>query len=131
MDKQKISQKELAEKTGICKSSISQYLSGKNKPKTKNVMAIADVLNVPVEWLTEAIEETEDEADIDGIRNLPVATAAKLMGIGKQTVREGLKNGTLPFGYAILMPSGKYRFYISPKKVSRHLEIEICVEEKK
>lgn len=42
---------DLAEHTGIGKSAISQYLSGKNIPKTDKLKAIADTLNVQPSWL--------------------------------------------------------------------------------
>ena len=42
---------ELAEKTGLPKSGISQYLKDICIPKEKNIVKIADVLNVNKDWL--------------------------------------------------------------------------------
>lgn len=42
---------ELAEKTGIGKSAISQYCSGKYEPKQKGIYLIAKALNVNEAWL--------------------------------------------------------------------------------
>lgn len=42
---------ELAEKTGLPKSGISQYLKDICVPKEKNIVKIADVLNVNKDWL--------------------------------------------------------------------------------
>ena len=47
------------------------------------------------------------------------------MGVGKQMLRQGLKNGDFPFGYAVKMPSGKYRYYISPSKFSDFTGCEV------
>ena len=44
-------QAELAELTGIGKSSISQYLSGQYMPKQKNLYLIAKALDVNEDWL--------------------------------------------------------------------------------
>lgn len=44
-------QVELAEKTGIDKAQISSYLSGKYKPKQKNLSLIAVALDVSDYWL--------------------------------------------------------------------------------
>ena len=44
-------QVELVEKTGIDKSQISSYLSGKYKPKQENLSLIARALDVDVYWL--------------------------------------------------------------------------------
>lgn len=44
-------QSELSGKTGIAKSSISEYIAGKNDPKQKKLLKIANALDVNVEWL--------------------------------------------------------------------------------
>ena len=51
MDLRNIKQTELVYKTGIGKSSISQYLSGQYLPKYKNLCLIANVLEVSKECL--------------------------------------------------------------------------------
>lgn len=122
MDEKGISQTELCAKTGIGKSSISQYLSGKNIPASFRLKQIADVLGVPVDWLIGVMEENKEA---EYYKNLTPEQAAKLMGVGTQCVRQGLKNSTLPFGWAIKMPSGKFRYYISLKKFTEYTGIEV------
>ena len=51
MDEENITAKELADKTGIPKSSISQYLSGYTKPKQDRIYLISRALNVSEAWL--------------------------------------------------------------------------------
>lgn len=51
LDENRMSQQDLADKTGISKSSISQYLSGKVEPKQDRIYEIAKVLNVNPGWL--------------------------------------------------------------------------------
>lgn len=46
-----IKSKDLAERTGINKSSISQYLNGHNVPKSDRAEELAKVLNVSPAWL--------------------------------------------------------------------------------
>ena len=116
MEQEQMSQSELSKNTGLGKSSISQYVSGKNIPSNSNLKVIASALNVSAEWLEGRIDEPTP--DTSHLKNLPVEIAAKLMGVGKQMLRQGLKNGIFPFGYAVKMPSGKFRYYISPKKFS-------------
>lgn len=123
MDEQGINQTDLATKTGLGKSSISQYISGKNEPTAFRLKMLADALDVSPAWLKGDIDEPASEAS--HTNNLPVETAARLMGVGKQMIREGLKNGTFPFGYAVLMPSGKFRYYISPKKFTEYTGVEL------
>lgn len=116
MEQEQMSQSELSKVTGLGKSSISQYVSGKNIPSNSNLKVIASALNISAEWLEGRIDEPAP--DTSHLKNLPVEIAAKLMGVGKQMLRQGLKNGIFPFGYAVKMPSGKFRYYISPKKFS-------------
>ena len=46
-----LSQQELANKSGIGKSSISHYVNGSNEPGNKAAYALAKVLNVNPAWL--------------------------------------------------------------------------------
>ena len=52
MEEQNIKQIELTEKTGIPKSAISQYLSGKFVPKQDRLTVLAVALNVNEAWPT-------------------------------------------------------------------------------
>lgn len=85
MTTRKMTQLQLAATVGLGKSSISQYLSGRNIPNTLNLKQIANALDVSVDWLNGKDEE------MNPIRNLRVADAAKLMGVGCQCIRQGLK----------------------------------------
>ena len=109
MNEAGINQKRLQELTGLSKSGISQYCSGKVKPGKDAMQMIADALNVPVDKLNESVIPT---AIVTG-NTMTVEEAARLMGVGRQFIREGLKRGSLPIGTAVLFPSGKYRYYIS------------------
>ena len=52
MKRNGIKQVELCEKTGIHKSTMSQYLKGVFEPKRDRIAKIADVLNVEESWLS-------------------------------------------------------------------------------
>ena len=51
LDIRGISPKELSDKTGISKSSISQYMSGYAKPKQDRIYLISKALNINPVWL--------------------------------------------------------------------------------
>lgn len=51
MEIREIKQSELVEKTGIDKGQMSSYLSGKYKPKQRNINLIAQALSVDEAWL--------------------------------------------------------------------------------
>jgi len=118
---QNITQADLSTMTGIGRSGISQYISGKNIPKAKTITLIADALNVSEDWLSGKVEEFDEN---NNLINLSIATAAKLMGVSKQCIRLGLQRKQLPFGWAI-KTSSKYTYYISPKKFTEYTGIEI------
>lgn len=61
----KYRQIDLANKTGIGRATISCYMSGKYKPKAKNVLSIAGVLNVSVPWLLGEDVPMEVDSTID------------------------------------------------------------------
>ena len=73
-----LSQSKLSDLTGIGKSSISQYLSGKNEPSKDRKKEIARKLGVQEDYFDTF--ETAATVQHDGVFNLPVTLAAKLMG---------------------------------------------------
>lgn len=119
MENSGLNQKELSDRAGLCRSSISQYLSGKNVPKGKRLEALAEALDVSVEWLKGETEVMENPNKIS------VKRAAELMGVGQQFIRIGLQRGILPFGYAIKQTGNKFTYYISPKKFTKCTGIEV------
>lgn len=68
MEISQMTQTELAQKTGIGKSSISTYLSGSYEPKQKNIYRMALALGVNEAWLMGADTPMERNAD-DYIHN--------------------------------------------------------------
>jgi len=123
MVEQNITQADLSTMTGIGRSGISQYCSGKNMPGIKALTAIADALKVSEAWLTGDMEETE--AATLKVINLPVEMAAKLMGVGKQFIRVGLQAERFPFGYAVNITGDRFTYYISPKKFTEYTGIPV------
>ena len=116
MTEKGMSQQELAARIGKGKSSVSQYLSGKNIPKSDVKEKIAEVLEC-------SILELEGHPLInnaDELRNVSVAECAKILGKSEQFVRVGLQQGVLPFGVAV-RTSSKYSYHISPKKLNEYM----------
>lgn len=116
MKEKGLKQKELAEQTGLNAASISQYVSGKNKPNRIALAKLAQALEVEESWLT-------GQADLEKQYNtvkLSITQAAKLMGASPQFIRLGLQRKELPFGYAMKMNGNRYVYHISPKKFSEY-----------
>lgn len=124
MAERDITQTKLSEMTGIPKSGISQYLSGKYKPRQKALKSLACALNVPEAYL---IDEPEKAITTSNLKPccLSIERAAELMNKSRQFIRVGLQTGTLPFGYAVKMPGGRYTYYISPLKFTEYTGIEV------
>ena len=112
-----ISQAELAKRIGKGKSSVSQYLSGKNVPKHDVQEKIAEVLGCTVEFLN---QETVDVSDLCEVNNVSVAECARRIGKSEQFVRVALQTGVAPFGFAVKNKS-VFSYHISPKKLNEYI----------
>ena len=118
MDEKEISQTELAARIGKGKSSVSQYLSGKNIPKADVQEKIAEVLDCTVEFLNQDMVEADDQV-VDS-KNISVAECARILGKSEQFVRIALQQGIAPFGFAVRNKS-VYSYHISPKKLKEYM----------
>lgn len=115
MKEKGISQADLVRLTGISRSGISQYLSGKNIPRQEKLNAIAYALNVSPEWLVESDN-----------KKITVQHAADLMGIDVQSLRIAMQQNALPIGAVWKSKGGKnYTYYISPKKFTEYTGIKV------
>ena len=112
-----LSQSKLSDLTGIGKSSISQYLSGKNEPSKDRKKEIARTLGVQDDYF-----EQHGSAI-----NVPVPLIARLMGKSKEFVMQGLRDGVFPWGYAVKMKNWSY--FISSVKFTEYTGIEIPVND--
>lgn len=121
MSEKDISQAELARRTGIGRSSISQYTSGVNMPRDRVLNKIAVALDVSVDDL---LASDKDEIPI-GVKNIAVSKAAKLMGVGVNFVKAGLRQNRFPFGTALKINGDKYSYYISPVKFAEYIGVNI------
>jgi transcriptional regulator with XRE-family HTH domain len=116
-----ISQTDLSRLTGLGKSSISQYVSGKNIPREPIVQKIADVCDCSADYLKGETENLDSTPLPDNLKNVPIETAAKILGKSKQFVRVALQKGTAPFGFAVKLTGGKFSYHISPKKLMEYV----------
>ena len=110
-----LTQGEIHKITGIGRSSISQYLSGKNEPSQMRKQEIARALGV------------QETVQHDGVVNLPVTLAAKLMKKSKEWVMQGLRDGVFPWGYAVKLTNWSY--FISSVKFTEYTGIEVPLNE--
>lgn len=110
MQKLHISQKQLVGLTGIGKSSINQYVHGVNEPSEERKAAIAEALGLDPDYFD--VEEPVTYP-LNQIQRLTVHEAARYLHMNAETVRNGLKQGVFPWGYAIEMGSGKYVYFIN------------------
>lgn len=117
-----INQAQLVGMTGVGKSSISQYLSGKNVPSEERQKNIAVSLGLAPDYFKEGVVvATVTKADGNGVPKLDVQIAAKLLGMNHNTVRKGLQQGAFPWGYAIHTSENRWSYFIN---ATRFEEIE-------
>lgn len=118
MDERGMTQVELAATIGKGKSSVSQYLSGKNIPKEDVQKRIAEVLECTVDFLNSEVSD-DDYSETD-MKNISVVEAAKLLGKSPQFVRIALQTGVAPFGFAVKNKT-TFSYHISPKKLAEYI----------
>ena len=82
MNYRNITQAELANKTGLSKPRINQYVNGVYEAKQDALSRIAEALHVNVTWLMGYDVEMFDMPSIDGITNIstPAARAIPILG---------------------------------------------------
>lgn len=120
-----LTQSKLHDLTGIGKSSISQYLSGKNEPSRDRKREITRALGVKEDYFDTFEPLTAIQRDLS--TNVPVQVIARLMGKSKEWVMQGLRDGVFPWGYAVKMT--KWSYFISPLKFTEYTGIEIPVKD--
>lgn len=118
MLERQVSQTTLAAAIGKGKSSVSQYISGKNVPKLEVQKQIADFLDCTVEWLNSDVPVNNHTEK--GLKNVSVEQAAKMLGKSEQFVRVALQMGTAPFGFAAKNKT-VWSYHISPKKLNEYI----------
>lgn len=117
-----ISQAQVVGMTGIGKSSISQYLSGKNVPSEERQKNIAVSLGLEADYF-----EKDDftvrllKKNSGGIAQIRTKDVGTLMRMNHKTVEEGLKQGVFPWGYAIKTSDNHHRYFVNAQ---RFAEIE-------
>lgn len=122
MSELKLSQADISKLTGIGKSSISQYISGKNEPSKKRQKEIAQALGVADDYF-DLLLTTTAKIQSDTVINLPIGVAANLMGKSKAWVAQGLQDGVFPWGYAVKLKTWSY--YISSVKFTEFTGIAV------
>lgn len=119
-----MTQKDLAKKCALPKSTVSMYLSGKATPSNIRLVELANALGVSLEYLMQDDSGEEHSRQTVKLR-IGVRDAAGCLGKGCQFVREGLKSGRLPFGGAVQNSEGRWTYYINPVKFRDYVTPEI------
>lgn len=111
---------ELAEASGVSKSSIAVYLKGHTKPAPAVLAKLAGALGCTVDALDRPAKVRQKGT------NVPIATAARIMGKEPQWLRIMLQRGLLPFGQAVKNNgSTKYNYYINQADFERYTGVAV------
>lgn len=115
-----LTQTKVSELTGISKPNLSQYLSGKHEPSAERKRQMAKALGVQEDYFRELLPEPVPEKYPERIT---VNYAAKVIRKSPEFVKQGLQQGTSPFGYAVKMKQWEY--YISPKLFMEYTGVQM------
>jgi len=122
MEEQNLNQKDLSDLTGIGKSSLSQYLSGKNIPHEQRIAEIAVALGVSTARLMVDIKPIEIELPlILNHQKISIEETSRRLGKSPQFVRMALQNGVAPFGFATKVSGNSFDYHISPKLLAEYI----------
>lgn len=130
-----INQAKLSTLTGIGKSSISQYVSGKVEPTEERAVEIATLLGLdPNYFLDDGVSWKQLHLKLSPIPKLIPEQAARLMGVGQDTIRKGLQQGVFPWGYAIRTsePDAEkitYTYWINARKFAEIEKIDLGLDD--
>ena len=113
-----ISQTEFSELSGIGKSSICQYLAGKNVPSDERIKEITDVLELPEDYFKGTASRIRKEYGQGSIKRLSLNETAHLMGISNVALANGIKAGIFPWAYAMQGRGKKHVYFINAEKFS-------------
>lgn len=108
MGEQDLSVSELSKITGIPKSSISQYRSGKNVPSPKRMWMLENTLGV--------VFEDQKAESKEQIRRISVDDVARVFQVGHDTIRKGLQQHVFPWGYAVQTSQNHWVYIINGDK---------------
>jgi transcriptional regulator with XRE-family HTH domain len=122
MNEKNLNQTDLLKLTGIGKSSLSQYLSGKNVPHNRRIEKIAKALEISPQRLTVTFQ-TKNYEHSEELSNqkVPIEEAARRLGKSQQFIRLALQNGVAPFGFATRGTGSTYDYHISPKLLNEYI----------
>lgn len=130
MQQLNITQAQVVGMTGIGKSSISQYLSGKNVPTKERQSNIAVSLGLDPEYFEQEIVQKVKLAKQNGgvIAEIRTKDVGSLMRMNHRTVEEGLKQGVFPWGYAIKTSDNRHRYFINAQRFAEIEGVEVPPE---
>ena len=124
MDEKNINQTDLSNLTGIGKSSLSQYLSGKNVPHKQRIFRIATALGVTTQRLVVTRQvEVYEHPQTPSNQKVSVEEAARRLGKSQQFIRIALQSGAAPFGFATKGTGSTYDYHISPKLLDEYIGV--------
>lgn len=112
-----LNQSDLCARTGVCKASISQYLSGKNRPTKARLALLAEALNVSTDWLLHGDDEGAAFPSPARIQNVKVTfvSACRCIQKSEDAMRKLLFEGC-EFGKAVQGSGSQLNYIIYPGK---------------
>ncbi len=123
-----INQQQVAILTGKCKSSVSQYISGKHVPPAEEQKKIAVSLGLSPDYFEQELPLLKIVKNGNyAIPQLKPKDAAQLMRRDIKTIQKGLQQGKFSWGYAI-KTSSKWTYFINAAVFAAVERVEIPEE---
>ena len=126
MNDLRLTQTQVSNLTGVGKSSISQYLSGKNEPSAERKKQIAVALGVDENYF-EHIVKAPPVLTVGKKVKIRPDKAAKLLGVSYEFITKGLQDRVFPWGYAVQFTK-EWSYCILAGKFSEYTGIAVPEE---
>lgn len=127
MNELHLTQRNVAEMTGISAASVSNYLLGKNEPYKARKREMAILLGVQENYFEDflATPKIQNNSPV----RMTTKLAAQLMHKSAKFIRQGLQEGRFPWGYAVQTSPNKWTYFISVTKFTEHTGIEVPIND--
>lgn len=95
MDTAEITGLELADRLMVARQSVSHWVTGKHRPRRRDIAAIAEECNVPYEWLANGASSTTHNPDDGGNTDQSDSTQSMLCAVSESFTAHNPRDVTL------------------------------------
>ena len=125
-----LNQRQVSDLTGKSRASVSQYLSDGQVPPIEVQREIATSLGLAPDYFLTGHDKLSilplKEVRNGVIPRMKPEEAARLMGMGVDSIRRGLEQKVFPWGYAVKTSETKHTYFINARVFAEKEMVDLC-----